>query len=205
MAQQQNAGAGIATPTPQTNADREAQTKAQKELLDRINGVTDGRTRHTAALMTDSKLTTKEHVGKGKEPHKPDEQEALKVGSAQNAVTLKSSEVSSHESGEATDTVVTEPSILEAVAHPLVHRDDAMGTAAVISEAQGGDRKGAHNRVVGAGPQIVGKGPEMTTEKTSKTVAEQQAENWEEGNTEDRREREASDKDKGGKGGRGKK
>jgi hypothetical protein len=143
----------IGTPTPVTEADKKAQADFQKDLLERVTGHRDTGELRTAALMTNTKLTTKEHVGKGNEPHKPDEQESLKVGSAQNAVALRSIEISTHESGEPTDTVVTEPSTVEAAANPLMHRDDAIGTARLIAQERGDEEpKSMMAKVVGKGP-----------------------------------------------------
>lgn len=148
--------------------ERQDQERAgQEALAKRItpnNPLTDP-TIEDARVTINSKLTTKEHLGNHPdEPDKPDEQEALKVGRPKEPQHFDTVEISTHESGEATDTVVVPPEGAAPAPHPALHVHDAIGTAAVIHEHLGSGKKGKNadgtERInIRTQPDIVGKGP----------------------------------------------
>lgn len=136
--------------TPATDADRKAQDKLQEQLVNRI-GAGGGGASRTQAATTDTLLTTEEHLGKrAAEPHKPKEQEALKVGShIAVGPRVDTVEISSHESGKATDTLVVNSGAGAAPAGAAnTHLHDAVGIGQVRSEVakeNGGEENGSGN------------------------------------------------------------
>ena len=127
----------------------------QKAMIERIQNSQRDMTKEDAGVTINSKLTTKAHVGNHPdEPDKPENQEALKAGRPQEKQPVETVEVSTIESGEATDTVVVRPEAAAPAPHPARHVNDAIGTAAVVAEHRG-DKDAP---VIARAPQIVGNG-----------------------------------------------
>jgi hypothetical protein len=146
-----------------TAAQRQKQEdEGQKALIDRIQNSQRDLTKEDAAVSINSKLTTKAHLGgHPNEPDKPEDQEALKVGRPQEKQDVEVVEVSTHESGEATDSVVVHPDAAAPAPHPARHVNDAIGTAAVVAEHRG-DKD---HPVIPRAPQIVGGGKKSKASK----------------------------------------
>ncbi len=128
-------------------------------------------------------LTTKEHLGtRPDEPHKADAQEALKVGRPKAGPPVETVEVSTHESGEATDTVVINPSGEGLAGGAQAHQHDAVGIGLVRAEVskqsqpkgKGAKSEGPAPLPYGAVrmPEILGKPEEQETVSTPAALGE---------------------------------
>lgn len=154
---------------PTTDAEREAQVKSQEALAKRLTIGPDNRAAQTARLATNSVLTTDAHVGKGAEPDKSNEAEALKASQPNAGVQIKTVPISTHESGAVTDEVVVHPVSTGGGAAPVqTHKLDAIGTAKIRQEARAmedEDKKPTNpNSVSSSTPTIAG--PVQTRETT---------------------------------------
>lgn len=127
-------------PTAQPSNDelRRREKLGQESLSKRITPWHPSRPRdEDAAVAINSKLTTKEHIGNHPdEPNKPDEDERAKGGTLkQREFDVKTVPISTSAEGETTDHVVVSPAAAAPAPHPALHRDDAIGTAAIVAEA----------------------------------------------------------------------
>jgi hypothetical protein len=142
--------------------DEKAQADAQKKLADRLSAnAGPSSADRDEAVTTNTLLTTKEHTGKrSAEPDKPDEQEARKVGrQIKQGPPVKTFEISTHESGEATDTVTLPTNPAEIPQHPNTHLNDAVGIGHVraqVAAQESGDKDEDGKPVGLAAPEVVG-------------------------------------------------